>query len=57
MSNPFYYGGRVEPDQFVGRQSELRRIFTALEVAQPGKCRVCRSLGRDASANPRCCGT
>jgi len=45
MSNPFYYGGRVEPDQFVGRQSELRRIFTALEVAHTGQMQSVSVVG------------
>lgn len=45
MSNPFYYGGRVEPDQFVGRQSELRRIFAALEVANTGQMQSLSVVG------------
>jgi hypothetical protein len=45
MSNPFYYGGRVEPDQFVGRQSELRRIFTALEIAHTGQMQSVSVVG------------
>jgi len=45
MSNPFYYGGRVEPDQFVGRQNELRRIFTALEVAHTGQMQSVSVVG------------
>ena len=45
MSNPFFYGGRVEPDQFVGRQNELRRIFTALEVAHTGQMQSLSVVG------------
>lgn len=37
MSNPFFYGGRVEPEQFVGRRAELQRIFAGLEVAHTGQ--------------------
>lgn len=37
MPNPFFYGGRVNPEQFVGRRAELRRIFAGLEVAYTGQ--------------------
>lgn len=37
MPNPFFYGGRVHPDQFVGRRAELRQIFAGLEVAHTGQ--------------------
>ncbi len=37
MPNPFYYGGHVNPDQFVGRRAELQRIFAGLEVAHTGQ--------------------
>ncbi len=37
MPNPFYYGGHVNPEQFVGRKSELQRIFAGLEVAHTGQ--------------------
>jgi hypothetical protein len=37
MSNPFYYGGHVNPEQFVGRKAELQRIFAGLEVAHTGQ--------------------
>lgn len=37
MPNPFYYGGRVNPEQFVGRRAELQRIFAGLEVAHTGQ--------------------
>ena len=37
MPNPFFYGGRVEPDQFIGRRAELQRIFAGLEVAHTGQ--------------------
>ena len=37
MPNPFFYGGRVPPEQFVGRRAELQRIFAGLEVAHTGQ--------------------
>lgn len=37
MPNPFFYGGHVNPEQFVGRRAELARIFTGLEVAHTGQ--------------------
>jgi uncharacterized membrane protein (Fun14 family) len=37
MPNPFFYGGRVEPEQFIGRRAELQRIFAGLEVAHTGQ--------------------
>ncbi len=37
MPNPFYYGGHINPDQFVGRRAELQRIFAGLEVAHTGQ--------------------
>ncbi len=37
MTNPFFYGGRVNPEQFVGRRAELQRIFAGLEVAHTGQ--------------------
>lgn len=37
MPNPFYYGGHVAPEQFVGRRAELQRIFAGLEVAHTGQ--------------------
>lgn len=37
MPNPFFYGGRVSPEQFVGRVKELRRIFAGLEVTYTGQ--------------------
>jgi hypothetical protein len=33
MPNPFFYGGRIQPANFIGREAELRRIFAALEIA------------------------
>jgi len=46
MSNPFFYGGRItEPAQFVGREAELRRIFTALETAQEGQAQHISVVG------------
>ena len=37
MPNPFFYGGRVPPEQFIGRRAELQRIFAGLEVAHTGQ--------------------
>ncbi len=37
MANPFFYGGRVNPEQFVGRRAELQRIFAGLEVTHTGQ--------------------
>ena len=37
MPNPFFYGGRVNPEQFVGRSAELQRIFAGLEVTHTGQ--------------------
>ena len=38
MPNPFFYGGRIEnPDDFIGRKAELRRIFSALETNHTGQ--------------------
>lgn len=38
MPNPFFYGGRIEnQDFFVGREAELRRIFSALETNHTGQ--------------------
>ncbi len=46
MSNPFFYGGRItEPAHFVGRDAELRRIFTALETAQDGQAQHISVVG------------
>jgi len=45
MSNPFYYGGHVQPDQFVGRKAELRRIFSALETAHTGQLQSVSVVG------------
>jgi len=34
MPNPFFFGGHItDPDQFVGRKAELRRIASLLETA------------------------
>ena len=37
MPNPFFYGGRIAPEQFVGRRAELRRIFAGLDIAHTGQ--------------------
>lgn len=46
MPNPFFYGGRItNPAQFVGREAELRRIFTALESASRGEAQHISLVG------------
>jgi hypothetical protein len=46
MSNPFFYGPRItDPGQFVGREAELRRIFTALETAHEGQAQHISVVG------------
>jgi uncharacterized protein len=45
MPNPFFYGGHVQPDQFVGRKAELRRIFSALETAHTGQLQSVSVVG------------
>jgi len=46
MSNPFFYSGRIEnPDYFVGREAELRRIFSALETAHTGQLQHVSVIG------------
>lgn len=38
MPNPFFFGPRIsDPAQFVGREKELRTIFSALETAHTGQ--------------------
>lgn len=38
MPNPFAFGGRItDPSHFIGRQTELQRIFGALETAHTGQ--------------------
>lgn len=32
MPNPFYFGGHVSPEQFIGRRSELQKILALLDV-------------------------
>lgn len=45
MPNPFFYGGRVEPALFVGRQLELRAIFGCLEIAHTGQLQSVSVVG------------
>ncbi|MBI5301160.1 MAG: ATP-binding protein [Chloroflexi bacterium] len=45
MPNPFFYGGHVQPDQFVGRKHELRRIFSALDTAHTGQLQSISVVG------------
>jgi len=33
-TNPFYYGGPVEPSRLLGRERELRRVFDRLSMGQ-----------------------
>ena len=51
MPNPFFYGGRIEnPDFFIGRAADLRRIFGALETVHTGQLQHISMVG------PRCIG-
>lgn len=46
MSNPFFYGGRIEnPQHFVGRKAELRAIFSALETFEDGQAQHISVVG------------
>jgi AAA+ ATPase superfamily predicted ATPase len=45
MPNPFFYGGRVDPSQFVGREQELRNIFNCLETAHTGQMQSVSIVG------------
>ncbi len=45
MPNPFFYGGHVQPDQFVGRKAELRRICSALETVHTGQMQSISVVG------------
>lgn len=45
MSNPFFYGGKVSPDLFVGRSQQLRRIFSGLEIANTGQLQSISIVG------------
>ncbi len=46
MGNPFFYGGRItDPQQFVGREAELKRIFAALATASRGQAQHISIVG------------
>lgn len=46
MPNPFFYGGRIEnPMNFVGRKTELRAIFSALEHFKDGQAQHISIVG------------
>ncbi len=46
MPNPFFFGGHVtDPDQFVGRKAELRRIASLLETAHTGQMQSVSIVG------------
>jgi len=46
MSNPFFYGGRIEnPNDFIGRKAELRVIFSALETFSAGQAQHISIVG------------
>lgn len=45
MPNPFYYGGKVSPDRFVGRSQQLRRVFSCLEIANTGQIQSISIVG------------
>ena len=45
MPNPFFNGGHVQPEAFVGRKAELRRIFSALDTAHTGQLQSIAVVG------------
>jgi predicted ATPase len=45
LPNPFFYGGHVQPESFVGRKAELRRIFSALDTAHTGQLQSISVVG------------
>lgn len=46
MPNPFFYGGRIEnPEHFIGRKTELRAIFSALETFSGGQAQHISLVG------------
>jgi AAA+ ATPase superfamily predicted ATPase len=45
MPNPFFYGGKVSPNFFVGRSQQLRRIFSCLEIANTGQLQSISIVG------------
>jgi uncharacterized protein len=46
MPNPFFYGGRIEnPKDFIGRKTELRAIFSALEHFKEGQAQHISIVG------------
>lgn len=45
MTNPYFFGGRVTPSQFIGREKELRNIFNCLEVVHSGQVQSVSIVG------------
>lgn len=46
MPNPFFYGGRIENSKnFIGRKTELRAIFSALELFKDGQAQHISIVG------------
>jgi hypothetical protein len=45
MPNPFFYGGKVSPNLFVGRSQQLRRVFSCLELANTGQLQSVSIVG------------
>lgn len=45
MPNPFYYGGHVSPERFIGRRAELAKLFSALEVVHTGQLQSISVVG------------
>jgi hypothetical protein len=46
MPNPFFFGGHItDPDKFVGRKAELRRIASLLETAHTGQMQSVSIVG------------
>lgn len=47
MPNPFVYGARItDPARFVGREAELRRIFSTLDTAHTGQLQSVSVVGQ-----------
>jgi AAA+ ATPase superfamily predicted ATPase len=46
MPNPFFYGGRIaDPQFFVGREAELRKIFSAIDKTHTGQAQPVSVVG------------
>jgi uncharacterized protein len=46
MPNPFFFAGKItQPEHFVGREKELKKIFGYLDVAQTGQIQHASLVG------------